>query len=57
MLCSGWICPFLVFLRAHDLHCARPRANVTENLLFLMRHSMREASGMKQQFLPEHLYI
>ena len=27
----------------------------TSNLL--MRHSMREASQMKLQFLPEHLYI
>ena len=57
MLCSWCICPFFVSMRAHDLHCARPRANVTQNLFFLMRHSMRQASRMKLQFLGEHLYI
>ena len=44
-------------MRAYDLHCARPRANITENSMFLMRHSMREASRMKLQFVPQRLYI
>ena len=57
MLCSWSICPSFVSMRAHDLHCARPRANVTEMLLFLMCHFMREASRMKLQCLPELLYI
>ena len=30
---------------------------ITETLMFLMRRSMREASRMKLQLLPEHLYF
>ena len=30
---------------------------ITENLMFLMRHSMREASRFKLQFVLEHLYF
>ena len=30
---------------------------MTKILMFLMRNSMREASRMKLQFVPEHLYI
>ena len=56
MLCSWRICPSTVSRRGHDLHCARPRANSTKNFMFLIRHSMRQASRMKLQFLPEHLY-
>ena len=57
MLCSWWICPFLVSLSAYEIHCARPRAMITETLMFLMRRSMREASRLKLQFVPEHLYF
>ena len=28
---------------------------ITETLMFLMRRSMREASRLKLQFVPEHL--
>ena len=57
MLCSWWICPFLVSMSAYEIHCARPRAMITETLMFLMRRSMREALRLKQQFVPEHLYF
>ena len=57
MLCSWCICPFSVSMSAYGIHCARPRAKITKNLMFLMRHSMREASRLKLQFVPEHLYI
>ena len=57
MLCSWWICPFLVSMSACDLYCARPRAMITATLMFLMRRSMREASRLKLQFVPEHLYF
>ena len=57
MLCSWWICPFPVSMSAYDLHCARPRAHITEDLMFLMRHSMREAWRMKIRLVPEQLYI
>ena len=30
---------------------------ITETLMFLMRRSMREASPLKLQFVPEHLYF
>ena len=30
---------------------------ITETLMFLMRRSMREASHLKLQFVPEHLYF
>ena len=30
---------------------------ITETLMFLMRHSMREALRLKLQFVPEHLYF
>ena len=30
---------------------------ITETLMFLMRRSMHEASGLKLQFVPEHLYF
>ena len=30
---------------------------ITENLMFLMRRSMREASRLQLQFVPEHLYF
>ena len=46
-----WDFSFFLSMRVHDLHCVRPRANIAENLLFLKRHSMREASRMKLQFL------
>ena len=29
---------------------------ITETLMFLMRCSMRKASRLKLQFVPEHLY-
>ena len=51
MLSSPWICSFSASMRAHDLCCARPCADITEKILFLTRHSMREVSGMKPQFL------
>ena len=57
MLCSWWICPFLVSMSAYEIHCARPRAMITETLMFLMRRSMREASRLKLQFVLEHLYF
>ena len=57
MLCSWWICPFLVSISAYEIHCARPRATITETLMFLMRRSMREAWRLKLQFVPEHLYF
>ena len=57
MPCSWWICPFSISMSAYDIHCARPRAKITKNLMFLMRHSMREASRLKLQFVPEQLYI
>ena len=44
-------------MSAYDIHCARPRAKITKNLMFLMCHPMREASRLKLQFVPEHLYI
>ena len=50
-----WNCSFFASMRVHDLHRARPRANIaryfTEILLFLTRHSMRDASRMKLQFV------
>ena len=30
---------------------------ITETLMFPMRRSMREASRLKLQFVPEHLYF
>ena len=30
---------------------------ITETLMFLMRRSMCEASRLKLQFVPEHLYF
>ena len=30
---------------------------ITETLMFLMRRSMREASRLKLQLVPEHLYF
>ena len=30
---------------------------ITETLMVLMRRSMREASHLKLQFVPEHLYF
>ena len=57
MLCSWWICPILVSMSAYEMHCARPRAMITETLMFFMRRSMREASRLKLQFVPEHLYF
>ena len=30
---------------------------ITETLMILMRRSMHEASGLKLQFVPEHLYF
>ena len=30
---------------------------MTETLMFLMRRSMRDASRLKLQFVPEHLYF
>ena len=57
MLCSSWIYPFSVSRRVHDPYCGKPHANITENEFFLMRHSMREPSRMKLQFLPELLFI
>ena len=30
---------------------------ITEILMFLTRRSMREASRLKLQFVPEHLYF
>ena len=57
MLRRWWICPFSSSMRGHVIHCARPRADITKNLLFLMRHSLREASRMKLKFVAEHFYI
>ena len=57
MLCSWWICLFSVSTSACDIHCAGPCANISKSLMFLVRHSMREASRLKLQFVPEHLYI
>ena len=57
ILCSWWICPILVFMNACDLHCARPHAMITKTLMFFMRRFMREASRLKLQFVPEHLYF
>ena len=57
MLCSWWICPFSVSMSAYDIHCAGHRAMITKKLMFLMRHSMREASRLKLQFASEHLYF
>ena len=57
MLCIWWICALSVSMRAHDLHCARPCANITKNLIFLIRHSMHEALRIKLQFVLEHSYI
>ena len=30
---------------------------ITKNLIFLIRHSMREASCLKLQFVSEYLYF
>ena len=30
---------------------------ITDTLMFLMRRSMREASRLNLQFVPEHLYF
>ena len=30
---------------------------ITQTLMYLMRHSMREASRLKLQFVPELLYF
>ena len=57
MLCSWWICPFSVSMSAYDIPCARPRATITKNLMFLMRHSMHQASRLKLPFASEHLYF
>ena len=57
ILFSWWICPFLISMSAYEIHCARPRAMTTETLMILMRRSMREASRLKLQFVPEHLYL
>ena len=45
MLCSRCMCPFYVSLSAYHLHCARRHANIPKHLMFLVRHSMREAFG------------
>ena len=37
-------------MSAYDIHCAIPRAMMTKDLKFLMRRSMREASGLKLHF-------
>ena len=50
----GGSVPFFVSMSAYDIHCARPRAKITENLMFPMCHSMREVSRLKLQFVPEH---
>ena len=55
MLCSWWICSIFGFYERYDIHCARPHAMITKNLMFLMRRSMREASRLKLQFVSEHL--
>ena len=56
MLCSWWICSIFGFYeRLSDP--LRTRAMITETLMFLMRRCMREASRMKLQFVPEHLYF
>ena len=55
ILCSWLICPILAFMNACDPYCARPRAMITETLMFFMRRSMREASRLKLQLVPEHL--
>ena len=57
MLCSWWICLILFSMSAYEIHCGRPRAMITETLMFFMRRSMREASRLKLQFVPEHLYF
>ena len=57
MLCSLWICSILASMSAYDIHCTRPCAMITKNLMFLMRRSMREASRLKLQFVSEHLYF
>ena len=57
ILCSWWICPFFVSMSAYEIHCARPRAMITKTLMFFMRRSMREASRLKLQFVPAHLYF
>ena len=57
ILCSWWICPFLVSMSAYEIHCARPCAMTTETLMFLMRRSIREASRLRLQFVPENLYF
>ena len=57
MLCSWWICPILVSLSAYEMHCARPRAMITETLMFFKCRSMREALRLKLQFVPEHSYF
>ena len=57
MLCSWWICSIFGSMSAYDIHCARPRAMNTETLMFLMLRSMRKASRLKLQFVPEHLYF
>ena len=57
MLCSWWICPFSFSMSGYDLHCTRPRANITKISMFLVCHSMREASRLKLQFVLEHLYF
>ena len=57
MLCSWWICSIFVSMSASGIHCARPRAKITKNLMFLMRHYRRETSRLKPQFVSEHLYF
>ena len=57
MLCSWWICSFFFSMSAYEIHCARPRAMITETLMFRMRRSMREVSHLKLRFVPEHLYF
>ena len=53
----GGSVPFSVSMSAYEIKGARPRAMITETLVFLMRRSMREASRLKLQFVPEHLYF
>ena len=57
MLCSWWICSIFVSMSAYEIHCARPRAMISETLMIIMRRSMREALRLKLQFVLEHLYF
>ena len=48
---------FLVSMSPFEIHCARQCAMITATFMFLMRRSMREASRLKLQSVPEHLYF